>query len=68
MEIVTLDLGRLQKLMDVEFILGKMEINMRGNGKIVSNMDREQINLQMVTAILGTTSLESQMGEASISG
>jgi hypothetical protein len=48
---LTLDNGRIVKLMVTEFIVGVTEIDMRESGKLVLDMEMELISLQMVISM-----------------
>jgi hypothetical protein len=52
MEIPILVSGKIQKLMVMEFIYGKMEIVMKENGGHVLNMEKDLIYFQMAMYIL----------------
>ena len=60
--------GSSQKLTDMVFILGKMEIDMRAHGKTVLNMDKELINLVQEIAIRESIKMENHMGKVSTFG
>lgn len=60
--------GLSQKLTDMVFILGKMEIDMRAHGKTVLNMDKELINIIQEIAIRESIKLENHMGKVSTFG
>lgn len=60
--------GDIQKLKDMECIHGKMETDMKENGKYVLNTAKEQIYLTMEIFILGNTKMVSQMGKGNTLG
>ena len=60
--------GDNQKLQVMVSISGRMAIGTRESGRIVSNMDKAQISLQMVTVTPAYMLWESPMVKASTSG
>jgi len=68
LEIATWVSGRIAKLMAMEFISGRMGIDMRDPGSIVSSMAKARIFLQMEMSTLVITKMENQMAKVSTSG
>jgi hypothetical protein len=68
MEIPILVSGKIQKLMVMEFIYGKMEIVMKENGGHVLNMEKDLIYFQMAMYILDIIRMVSLKTMASIYG
>ena len=66
--IVMLENGEWEKLKDMEFMFGSMEIDIRDNSKTASNMDKGPRNLQMVISIKVNIQKESLMVMDSITG
>lgn len=62
----TLENGNNQKLMAMEFINGKMEINMKASGTNVLNMAQALIFFVMVTLILANILMGDRMERVSI--
>jgi hypothetical protein len=67
-KIVILENGRQVRLRDMEFIYGRMETSMKENGKIVLNMEWEQIFLQMGIHLQGTIFMGSLKVKVNING
>jgi len=63
-----LENGNVHVLMDTVFIHGRMEIGMKGNGKIVSSMEQGLIFLQMEMCILDNIIKESPKAKDNIFG
>ena len=61
-------LGSKANLMAMESIFGKMAIAMKANGKTDSNMEKEQMFLQVEICILANTVLENLQEKVHTSG
>jgi hypothetical protein len=68
MAILTLESGRIQKPMVMEFIYGKMEIAMKVNGEDALNTEKELIYFLMEIFMLVIIKMESSKGMANIFG
>lgn len=68
MENPSLDSGKMERLQAMVFIHGLMETAMRGNGKIILNMEAEQKSSQTVIFMLVIIDLANQMALESIHG
>jgi hypothetical protein len=66
--IVTLENGKIAKLMDMESIRGRMVTDMRENGRTVSKMGKAQTFLQMEIHSMASTNWGNQMGTVNING
>jgi hypothetical protein len=67
-KIVILENGRQVRLRDMEFIYGRMETSMKENGRIVLNMEWEQIFLQTGIHLQGTIFMGSLKVKVNING
>ena len=55
-----------KKEMDLEFYYGKINLNMKANGKKISQMEKENIYILMVIIILANGEMEKLMEEENL--